>query len=152
MILVSVCVCEDVCSWSESVSAGVCVGVRMQAWKWNAVFFVLKSWFSALEYSTKEKKLTNGKKIRTWPQFSQTCVFVICWFCFVDSRRQKYCRINVFLISFSFFLYLFLILFANSYIYQFNMMAEPGGICILQSFENRLTEEGNNKPWLYVQR
>lgn len=52
----------------------------------------------------------------------------------------------------SFFLYLFVILFENSYIYQFNMMAEPGGICILQSFEYRLTEEENNKPWLYVQR
>lgn len=59
---------------------------------------------SVLEYSTK-KIWQMIIKHHLGHSYLKLCKLwrgggVVCWFCFVDSRRKKYCRINVFLISF----------------------------------------------------
>lgn len=67
---------------------------------------------SVLEYSTK-KIWQMIIKHHLGHSYLKLCKLwrgggVVCWFCFVDSRRKKYCRINVFLIFF------FLIYFLSS--------------------------------------
>lgn len=41
-------VCVRMCVHDPCLSAQACVGVQMQAWKGNGVFFVLKSWYSGV--------------------------------------------------------------------------------------------------------
>lgn len=71
---VCVCVCVRMCVHDLCLSAQAFVGVQMQAWKENGIFFVLKSWYSEvsvgiLEYCT--KKTANDNKIPDWQQSSQ---------------------------------------------------------------------------------
>lgn len=125
-------VCVRMCVHDPCLSAQACVGVQMQAWKGNGVFFVLKSWYSGVSVGILHK--INWQMIAKDQLGSHLRVFFkwgVRWGGFVDSIRPRSCRSNVFLIY----------RFSRSYIYQVDMQQEPGGICILQSVKQRLTEE-----------
>lgn len=127
------------CVHDLCLSAQACVGVQMQAWKRNGIFFVLKSRYSEVIFGVLHKKLTSDNKIPAWQQLSAVSLKIeggggVCLSVFALLMASGWRTAGL-----MFFLFSSLqgVMFV-SLIWRWSLEA----ICILQSFHHCLTEGG----------